>query len=182
MLRACVPALLACGLLGFVGCAGSSSASGAGAGEASVGPTPFAARASRRAYEGAPPVMPHQRFPSPCLACHGERRVEVAGLGLAPPSPHGQTPGMAAARCDQCHVARTADGLYRRTRFAGLDPGWSGPAHRLYPGAPPVVPHRILMREDCLACHAGPAARPEIRTTHPERVRCLQCHARSRAD
>jgi cytochrome c-type protein NapB len=32
------------------------------------------------------------------------------------------------------------------------------------------------MRENCTACHDGPAAREEIRTPHPERVRCRQCH------
>jgi hypothetical protein len=32
------------------------------------------------------------------------------------------------------------------------------------------------MRENCAACHTGPAAREEIRTTHPERIRCRQCH------
>jgi cytochrome c-type protein NapB len=32
------------------------------------------------------------------------------------------------------------------------------------------------MRENCAACHAGPAAREEIRTSHPERTRCRQCH------
>jgi nitrate reductase (cytochrome), electron transfer subunit len=173
--------LLIAALLGFAGCAGDAPAASP-ADSVAAEATPFAVRAARRAYDGAPPVLPHQRFPSPCLSCHAERRVEIAGLGVAPPSPHGLTPGMAAARCDQCHVPRDEDRLYTRTRFEGLEAGWSGPAHRLYPGAPPVVPHRIFMREDCLACHSGPAARPEIRTTHPERVSCLQCHARSRGD
>ena len=43
-------------------------------------------------------------------------------------------------------------------------------------GAPPRIPHRLLMRENCVACHDGPAAREEIRTDHPERDRCRQCH------
>ena len=43
-------------------------------------------------------------------------------------------------------------------------------------GAPPRIPHRILMRENCGSCHDGPAAREEIRTSHPERTRCRQCH------
>jgi cytochrome c-type protein NapB len=33
------------------------------------------------------------------------------------------------------------------------------------------------MRENCRACHAGPGAVAELRTTHPERVSCRQCHA-----
>jgi hypothetical protein len=47
---------------------------------------------------------------------------------------------------------------------------------RLYDGAPPVMPHPLFMRETCIACHTGPGARPEIRTSHPERRRCAQCH------
>ena len=46
----------------------------------------------------------------------------------------------------------------------------------LNPLAPPVMPHSAFMRENCLACHSGPAAREEIRTPHPERPRCGQCH------
>jgi hypothetical protein len=47
---------------------------------------------------------------------------------------------------------------------------------RLHNFAPPTIPHKMLMRENCLACHSGPAAREEIRTSHPERERCRQCH------
>ncbi len=43
-------------------------------------------------------------------------------------------------------------------------------------GAPPRIPHRMLMRENCVACHDGPGAREEVRTSHPERWRCRQCH------
>jgi hypothetical protein len=32
------------------------------------------------------------------------------------------------------------------------------------------------MRENCIACHDGPGAREEVRTNHPERWRCRQCH------
>ena len=47
---------------------------------------------------------------------------------------------------------------------------------RLHDRAPPTIPHKTFMRENCVACHAGPAAREEIRTSHPERRRCRQCH------
>jgi hypothetical protein len=33
------------------------------------------------------------------------------------------------------------------------------------------------MRENCRACHAGPGAVDVLRTTHPQRVSCRQCHA-----
>ena len=44
-------------------------------------------------------------------------------------------------------------------------------------GSPPPIPHALQMRENCLACHAGPGAVLEIRSTHPERWNCRQCHA-----
>jgi predicted CXXCH cytochrome family protein len=46
----------------------------------------------------------------------------------------------------------------------------------MYDGAPPTIPHKVFMRENCGACHVGPGAREEILTTHPERTRCRQCH------
>ncbi|HEX7788274.1 MAG TPA: hypothetical protein VF653_18790 [Methylomirabilota bacterium] len=45
------------------------------------------------------------------------------------------------------------------------------------PGSPPPIPHGLQMRENCRACHAGPGAVAELRTTHPQRVSCRQCHA-----
>lgn len=42
--------------------------------------------------------------------------------------------------------------------------------------APPTIPHKTFMRENCTACYSGAAAREEIRTPHPERSRCRQCH------
>jgi nitrate reductase cytochrome c-type subunit len=61
------------------------------------------------------------------------------------------------------------------SRFNGMPQGpWRG--GRFYEGAPPTIPHPLQLRENCLACHAGPASRPEIRTSHPERARCRQCH------
>jgi len=61
------------------------------------------------------------------------------------------------------------------SRFTGLQQGpWKG--SRATVGAPPRIPHALQMRGECLACHAGPGARVELRTTHPERVRCRQCH------
>jgi cytochrome c-type protein NapB len=67
------------------------------------------------------------------------------------------------------------------TTFKGYAPS-SVHGDRLYPGAPPVVPHWAFMRENCLACHAGPAARPEIRCTHADRTNCRQCHVQTIED
>jgi cytochrome c-type protein NapB len=137
-------------------------------------------RADRRAYDGAPPVIPHAPMGASCVQCHNERGLFVEGLGYAPPSPHELTRGMGAtARCVQCHVFARTDRLFVATRFDGLDQDMR-PGSRLYPGAPPVMPHREFMRENCRACHTGPAAREPIRTSHPERQRCRQCHAAER--
>ena len=138
------------------------------------------ARAARRAYDGAPPTIPHERFGSDCLECHGSRAIEVPGVGLSPPSPHASD-NAAMGRCEQCHVHRTADDLFAASGFEGLrqDLRRGGRQHAL---APPVMPHALALRENCLACHAGPASRPEIRTTHPTRGRCLACHAQAVTD
>lgn len=133
-------------------------------------------RGDRRAYDGAPPVIPHGNFGVGCINCHDAEGVAVEGLGYAPSSPHGEDQQAGAlVRCGQCHVFQTTKTLFARSDFAG-DKQNLRAGHRLFEGAPPVIPHPVFMREDCLACHSGPAAREEIRTSHPERTRCLQCH------
>lgn len=137
-------------------------------------------RAARRAYDGAPPVIPHLGFSRACTECHGERGVEVAGVGFSPPSPHEATPGLSdMSHCLQCHVEQRTEEVWRQSTFAGL-PQDLRSGRRLNPLAPPVRPHPELMRENCLACHSGPAARKEIRTDHPERRQCIQCHVAQR--
>src|SRR6186713_1612793 len=59
---------------------------------------------ARRAYPGAPPVIPHpvderQAFGKACLACHGEGGWVPRFEAYAPVTPH---PEMAS--CRQCHV------------------------------------------------------------------------------
>ena len=78
-------------------------------------------------------------------------------------------------RCRQCHVFVTTDGLFVGSEYEGL-PQDLVAGDRATAGAPPRIPHRILMRENCVACHDGPGVREEARTTHPERTRCRQCH------
>ncbi len=133
-------------------------------------------RAERRLFDGAPPVIPHGEMGAACVECHNAQGVAVAGLGFAPPSPHEQTRGLSAAsRCQQCHVYRLDDAPFRANSFVGLAQDLRA-GRTLYTGAPPVMPHPVFMRENCLACHSGPAAREEIRTPHPDRPRCRQCH------
>ena len=134
------------------------------------------ARAAGRAYDGAPPTIPHDAAIGSCVTCHDADGAAIAGVGVAPASPHGDGPASGALRrCRQCHVPATPTALLVASRFTGLQQGpWKG--SRATVGAPPRIPHALQMRGECLACHAGPGARVELRTTHPERVRCRQCH------
>lgn len=142
-------------------------------------PDRFQVRAARRAYDGAPPVIPHPPLGGSCTNCHAEAARELPGLGVAPPNPHRHTPGLSAAsRCEQCHVFRRSDDLFALSSFHGLAQS-PRRGERLSAHAPPVLPHGVFMREDCNACHAGPSARAELRCSHPERGRCLQCHAQA---
>ena len=140
-------------------------------------PASLSVRDQRVAYSGAPPVIPHVRQSGKCIVCHNESGSKVPGIGsgLAPANPHVQTPGMSdQSRCRQCHVFAQSSDTFRDNAFVGL----KLPPHgeRAFAGAPPVMPHPMFMHENCQACHAGEAARPEIRCTHSERTRCLQCH------
>jgi cytochrome c-type protein NapB len=143
-----------------------------------------AARALRRAYDGAPPVVPHaiaERTVESCLACHGEGLV-VEGR-VAPKLSHARY-----LSCTQCHVEAEGGAEFVTAALAERPEGmseWtalarSGPGARAGPGAPPVIPHATRLRSDCTSCH-GALAPPGIRTTHPERVSCTQCHAPSAA-
>ncbi|WP_375766490.1 nitrate reductase cytochrome c-type subunit [Archangium gephyra] len=137
-----------------------------------------AQRQGHRAYDGAPPTIPHeidQREVPGCLACHGEGMK--LGNRVAPKISHPPYQS-----CTQCHVvgdsprplAQYKDGP--GNRFVGL--ASAGKGERAWPGAPPTMPHPTLMRDDCTSCH-GPRALPGLRTSHPERLNCQQCHGSS---
>ncbi len=140
----------------------------------------LADRARNRAFDTAPPTIPHpagQESAAACLACHGQG-LKVGGR-VATRMSHAPF-----TSCTQCHVEGGQTGLPWKgddgggNGFAGLTR--SGPGERAYPGAPPTIPHTTWMREDCLSCH-GPVARPGLRTTHPYLTNCTQCHAPSAA-
>lgn len=138
-------------------------------------------RAERRAYDGAPPVIPHPRQGATCTQCHNETGMAVEGLGFAPPTPHEDTAREAAmSLCTQCHVFKNAETVFDDSTFASMKQDLRK-GDRLYQGAPPVIPHQTLLRENCAACHTGPAAREEVRCSHPERARCVQCHVEARS-
>lgn len=181
-----VPVIAALGAAGLVACAADETASVPVPGRDGVVKTAAVERAERRLFDGAPPVIPHQAQGMDCIACHNDEGMAVDGLGFAPPSPHEATEGLSAiSNCRQCHVfqvtsfAVESDGAPRApfvaNHFVGLRQDLRA-GRRLFDGAPPVMPHATFMRENCQACHAGPAAREEIRTSHPERLACWQCH------
>jgi cytochrome c-type protein NapB len=134
-------------------------------------------RALLRAYDGAPPVIPHpvRAGGAPgCLACHGDG-FALAGRRAS------ALPHQAFASCTQCHVssmpspavAKSTGPVVAANSWVGLASPTSGAT--AYDGAPPAVPHATWMREECESCH-GPDASAPLRTPHPERRSCLQCH------
>jgi cytochrome c-type protein NapB len=144
--------------------------------EVQIKPTPTLVRAERRLYDGAPPVIPHVPLNIKCTACHTDTGKEAPPLGFAPANPHARTEGLSStSNCVQCHVFRKEEELFAESDFRGLAQHFTK-ADRLYAGAPPVIPHRVFMRENCTSCHSGPVARPEIRCSHPQRANCRQCH------
>jgi nitrate reductase cytochrome c-type subunit len=160
------------------GCHRSLPSSDATTNTATVTLTSSAVRADRRLYDGAPPVIPHKPLNIKCTECHTSTGKQAPPLGFAPANPHAATQGVSGTSyCQQCHVFRRDEKTFLdlENDFVGLAQQFAQ-ADRLYPGAPPVIPHRLFMRENCTSCHSGPAARPEIVCKHTERTNCRQCH------
>jgi len=116
-------------------------------------------------FDAYVPVTPHPDMPA-CLQCH-VGRDEITGVALPSLDP--------STICRQCHApgaARWAEGLLDWRPLA-----WPSPAApaRLG-GAPPPISHDLFFRGNCLACHSGPSAVAEIRTTHPDWIDCRGCH------
>lgn len=129
-----------------------------------------------RAYAGAPPRVPHEMVTSgmsiggkDCLQCHQNGGYVKRFEAFAPVTPHPQL-----LNCNQCHVPVKTDRLFTESTFTRAAAPETKQA--AMEGAPPVIPHKLFMRESCLSCHAGPSAPREIRVSHPERVNCRQCH------
>lgn len=135
---------------------------------------------SRRAYPGAPPMVPHpvlfdmdeEKRGNSCLGCHNSGGYVEALNAYAPITPHPQK-----ENCRQCHVPEMTNELFRDIDWASVDPPKTGQS--ALAGSPPPIPHFLQMRENCLSCHGGAAAIKKIKTGHPERVNCRQCHAAS---
>ena len=127
--------------------------------------------AHNRLYSGAPPTIPHEvdgLGRHDCLDCHLEGDAMSDG-NQAKATPHPEL-----ERCQQCHVATNTSELFVGSDYEG---GWSYPLGTVgQPMGPPLIPHPMTLRENCLGCHGEDASEPALRTTHPERVRCEQCH------
>lgn len=137
-------------------------------------------RASRRAFNGAPPVVPHpieNTNDAACYACHSNG-MKLAGRKASVMS----HPFL--ANCTQCHAPMAPEPFREvdasvQTDFVGLPAPKQG--ERAYPGAPPTIPHSQWMRQNCSACHGGPNGWAGLESTHPWRTNCTQCHAPSAA-
>ncbi|WP_139957324.1 multiheme c-type cytochrome [Flavicella sediminum] len=132
----------------------------------------------KRAYHGAPPSIPHEVLDersmggATCLKCHENGGYVAKWKAYAPVTPHPDK-----VNCRQCHVPEHSNTLFRGTNFEKVKAPAVGILNKALRSSPPVIPHQIQLRENCLACHAGPSAPKEIRVSHPERVNCRQCHA-----
>lgn len=157
---------------------------------------------SLRAYPGAPPRVPHglteeEYRNTSCQTCH-LRGGWVARFGTyAPVTPHPEnssclqchlpqdilvgrelpTVGDSIA-CQQCHVDPDAP----LETFVELDwetTSWPETNLQALLDSPNRIPHDFQTRSNCLACHSGPGAVIDLRTDHPERANCRQCHVQA---
>ena len=136
----------------------------------------LALRDQNRSFNGAPPTIPHpvdQMSSTSCMACHGGG-AKTETLRISKMS------HQFLANCTQCHVESSpqhmAAVVFRQNTFVGLPAPTGGP--RAFSGAPPMIPHSTWMRVDCMSCH-GTTGMYGIRSTHPWRQNCQQCHAPS---
>ncbi len=131
---------------------------------------------SLRQYPGSPPRIPHEVDLSfsgnetDCLSCHAKGGFSPEFGKFVPVTPHPEN-----TLCYQCHAQVTTDELFVDTRWESIQPPRLGQS--FLSNSPPPVPHSLQLRENCIACHTGPAAVAEIRITHAARGDCRQCHA-----
>jgi len=120
---------------------------------------------NNRAFYGAPPTIPHPIGEggigsNACLKCHQNGGFVDKYQAYTPVTPHPEK-----SNCVQCHVQVKSKSFFVPSTWLRNKPPATGNQALL--GSPPT---------NCLSCHAGPSAVKEIRTTHPERINCRQCH------
>jgi cytochrome c-type protein NapB len=136
---------------------------------------------NNRAYHGAPPMITHPLISEKgiggkaCLQCHQNGGYVTQFEAFAPVTPHPDW-----LNCRQCHLPMEESSLFKNTDWVKPAPPELG--NQALSTSPMVMPHGIKNRENCLACHAGPAAPEEIRVTHPERINCRQCHVLNKTE
>lgn len=139
-------------------------------------------RAERRAFDGAPPTIPHPIGESTviCVDCH--RGGMTLGDLVVPAMSHQDL-----GSCTQCHVRAEIDRPWSGTEmiaaslFEGVDSAEDrGDIEATWALAPPTIPHTTWMRSNCDSCH-GSTGHQALRSPHPDRVSCTQCHIPSAA-
>ena len=140
-----------------------------------------AMRAERRAYDGAPPMIPHainSHSVKSCVACHAQDSNLMVAEKRVPVMSHAHL-----KNCTQCHAPMNGlrfvneehrAKLSELSKFRGT--ASAGKGSTAYKGAPPTIPHKLSMRQNCMSCHDTGRVNA-IKTSHPERKNCLQCHA-----
>jgi cytochrome c-type protein NapB len=142
-------------------------------------------RSDRRAFYTAPPTIPHsikgfERLNKKCLSCHLKEKKLGRRRSMRTPHPE-------LSNCLQCHIPNSgplvllpaqARALPKwaqgENKFLGLEEPKKGT--RLFPRAPPTIPHRLFMRENCAGCHNKMNPNKVLRPPHPYRSNCRQCH------
>jgi cytochrome c-type protein NapB len=115
-------------------------------------------------FEAYAPVTPHPEWTA-CLTCHATNSAQFA-LVVPRSGPN--------AVCRQCHAGTPT--RFDESAVDWRSSRWPQPAPHGSAGTPPAIPHELQTRGNCLACHMGPGAVAEIRTTHPQRADCRGCH------
>ncbi len=129
-----------------------------------------------RQYPGSPPRIPHEvdlsfsGNESNCLSCHSKGGFSPEFQAFVPVTPHPEY-----TLCSQCHAQVQTDELFVESNWMSVAPPRLGQS--FLSSSPPAVPHSLQLRENCIACHTGPAAVVEIRIDHAARGDCRQCHA-----
>lgn len=131
----------------------------------------------RRAYPGAPPIIPHEVDPverttdQDCQSCHEEGGYSDRYEAFAPVTPHQRG---VFQNCRQCHTPQRTEERFRPNDWKTVSPPETN--QRDMPTAPPQIPHDLQNRSFCLSCHSGPGAVQSLRSSHPHLSNCRQCH------
>ena len=131
----------------------------------------LAERAVGRAYDGAPPVIPHQVVAlgrTNCNGCHTPGASSNSAR-IAPPRSHTDW-----GQCRQCHVEQLVSETFVASHLEPLRNEPEGSQQTAI--APPMIPHSTQGREQCAICHMGEQAPAALRAPHEMRPNCQQCH------